>query len=191
MVADTPDKKSFSQQVNVLAVLTDAVPAVEQPALLQRILPDTSLTQSTIYFQFYHFRAMKKTGLGDQYLSWLQPWRNMINEGLTTFAETETNTRSDCHAWSASPNYDLLAIVCGINPASTGFKTVEVAPDLGQLKEVAGRMPHPNGEITVNLKRKGAAGITGEVSLPPGLSGVFRWGGKDIALKEGKQKINL
>jgi hypothetical protein len=191
LFADTPDKKTFSQQVNVLAVLTDAVAPAERAALLGRTLPDTSLTQSTIYFQFYHFRALHQAGLGDQYLSYLQPWRNMVAEGLTTFAEMEKNTRSDCHAWSASPNYDLLSVVCGIVPAKPGFAAVDIAPNLGPLKEVTGRMPHPAGEIAVNLKRKGTTGLTGQVTLPPGLSGTFRWAGREIALKEGTQKINL
>jgi hypothetical protein len=52
-------------------------------------------------------------------------------------------------------------------------------------------MPHPAGEIAVTLKRKGAAGLTGQVTLPPGLSGTFRWSGKEIPLKEGTQKISL
>jgi alpha-L-rhamnosidase len=46
--------------------------------------------------------------------------------GLTTFAEKPDPTRSDCHAWSASPNYDFLATVAGIEPALPGFKTVKI-----------------------------------------------------------------
>ena len=52
----------------------------------------------------------------------------MLNRGLTTWAETADPTRSDCHAWSASPNYDLLSIVAGIQPAAPGFKRVRIEP---------------------------------------------------------------
>jgi hypothetical protein len=191
MFADTPDKKSFSQQVNVLAVLTDAMAPSEQADLLQRVLADSSIIQSTIYFQFYHFQAMKKAGLGNMYLASIQPWRNMLNEGLTTFAEMEKNTRSDCHAWSASPNYDLLATVCGIEPASAGFRTVKVAPHLGKLSFVKGTMPHPDGEIKVDLKLSRKNKLTGTVTLPAAVGGKFIWNGKESQLKGGTQKIEL
>ncbi|MEZ4828681.1 MAG: hypothetical protein R3C61_20710 [Bacteroidia bacterium] len=78
---------------------------------MQRILEDKSLIQATFYFKFYLFRALVKTGMADQYLPQIQPWRDMLDLGLTTFAEKPDPTRSDCHAWSASPNYDLLATV--------------------------------------------------------------------------------
>jgi hypothetical protein len=189
MIADTPDKNSFSQQVNVLAVLTDAISQSEQADLLKRTLADTTIIQSTIYYQFYHFQAMKKTGLGDMYLASIQPWRNMLNEGLTTFAETEKNTRSDCHAWSASPNYDLLSTVCGIMPSSPGFRTVTIAPNLGKLTFVKGTMPHPDGEIKLDLKLSSKNKLTGTVTLPATVQGKFVWNGKESQLKSGTQKI--
>ncbi|NJK96175.1 MAG: hypothetical protein HC905_15805 [Bacteroidales bacterium] len=71
---------------------------------------------------------MKKAGLGDKYIEMLTPWRKMIAMGLTTFAENPEPTRSDCHAWSASPNYDLLATVLGVEPGSPGFKSVTINP---------------------------------------------------------------
>jgi hypothetical protein len=134
---------------------------------------------------------MKKVGLGEQYVAMLQPWRQMLDLGLTTFAERPEPTRSDCHAWSASPNYDLLATIAGIEPASPGFKTIRVAPHLGTLQWVDGKMPHPSGEIRFSLKRNGTAGLNGEIILPKGLQGTFEWQGKTILLKGGSQKIRL
>ena len=43
---------------------------------MRRVLDDVSLTQATYYFQFYLFRALKKAGLGDEYLAQLGPWRH-------------------------------------------------------------------------------------------------------------------
>jgi hypothetical protein len=191
LFADTPDKNSYSQHVNVMAVLTDALPAGEQTSLIRQTLADTSLIQCATYFQFYLFKAMKKAGLGNQYIEQLQPWRNMLANNLSTFSEWEVNPRSDCHAWSASPNYDLLATVCGIEPASAGFQTVNIAPHLGSLRFVKASMPHPQGEIQVDLKRKGKIGIEGSIRLPAPLTGTFTWQGKTIELKAGTQKISL
>ena len=77
----------------------------------------------------------------------------MLDIGLTTFAERPEPTRSDCHAWSASPNYDLLATVAGIRPAAPGFKKVRISPALGDLNEIKAQMPHPMGMISVGLNR--------------------------------------
>ncbi|WP_460983693.1 alpha-L-rhamnosidase-related protein [Spirosoma fluminis] len=191
LLADTPAKNSFSQHANILAVLTDAVPAAQQAALLQRTVTDTSLTQATFYFKFYLFDALKKVGLGDQFIPQLKPWRDMLAMGLTTFAENPEPTRSDCHAWSASPLYDFLSITCGINPAEPGFKSVRITPYLGDLTSVDGRMPHPAGEIAVQFQKTPTGGLTGNVTLPANLTGTVRWKGKSIPLKAGKQPISL
>jgi hypothetical protein len=114
----------------------------------------------------------------------------MLDLGLTTFAEKPDPTRSDCHAWSASPNYDFLATIAGIEPASPGFKTVKIEPHLGELTEIEGKMPHPDGTISFKLKRKGDTGIEGEITLPENLTGTFVWKGKTLKLA-GKTNIEF
>ena len=193
LLADTPAKNSFSQHANILAVLTDAVPLTQQAALLQKTMNDRpdSLTQATFYFKFYLFEALKKTGLGDQFIPQLKPWRDMLAVGLTTFAEQPEPTRSDCHAWSASPLYAFLSMTCGIRPAEPGFRSVRIEPFLGDLTTVDGRMPHPAGEISVQFGKTPAGGLTGSVTLPATLTGTLRWQGKTVPLTGGKQSINL
>jgi len=134
---------------------------------------------------------LKKAGMADIYYSQLKPWRGMIDNGLTTFAENPDPTRSDCHAWSSSPNYDFLATICGIVPSRPGFSAVRIEPALGELKQVTGAMPHPDGDISVALTRKGANGIEAQISLPAHLTGEFIWKGNVVKLVGGKQKINL
>ncbi len=192
VLSDAPDRQAFSQHANVLGVLTDAIPDSLQREVMIHLLDDASLTPCTMYYRFYLFQALVKTGLGDLYVSQLESWREMLALGLTTFAERPEPTRSDCHAWSASPNYDLLATVCGIRPASPGFGTVMIAPHLGTLNWVRAEMPHPTGEpIRVELKKHGETGIRGEVTLPVGISGEFVWNGEHILLHDGIQKIEL
>lgn len=189
-LADTPDKTEFSMHAQIFGVLTNTIPESEQKVLMERLMSDENLIQPTLYFRFYLTQALKKTGLADRYLSTLNPWKEMLQNGLTTFAEKQDPTRSDCHAWSASPNYDFLATVAGIRPASPGFKTIRMEPALGDLKFIQGQMPHPSGMIQFNLKRTGTAGIVGEITLPEGLSGTFLWNGKSISLKDAT-KIDI
>ena len=191
LLADTPEKTSFSQHANILAILTGMFKEQESPDIFDRILADEDLIQTTLYFKFYMIEAMKEAGLADDYLSVMDSWKEMINIGLTTFAETPEPTRSDCHAWSASPNYHFLSVVSGIEPASPGFKTVRIEPHLGDLNYIEAKMPHFAGDIIVELKQKKVDGIEGIVVLPEGLSGKFVWNGKEINLISGQQKIQF
>jgi hypothetical protein len=190
LFADTPERKAFSQHANVMAVLSGCVEGEEARALVERLNTEKGLTQCTQYFRFYLLRAMKAVGLGNQYVSMLQPWHDMLARGLTTFAERPDPTRSDCHAWSASPNYEFLATVCGIEPAAPGFKTVKIEPHLGYLKHVQGTVPHPAGDIEVRLNRT-EKGIEGEVTLPAGLNGQFVWQGRTLPLHPGRQAVTI
>jgi alpha-L-rhamnosidase len=191
LVADTPDKRAFSQHASIMGVLSSAVPAAQHRPMMERVLSDDSLSQATFYYRFYLNQALKKAGMSQQYVGQLTPWRDMLAMGLTTFAENPEPTRSDCHAWSASPNYDLLATVCGIVPDAPGFARVRIAPALGTLQRVEAAMPHPAGEIEVRLVRTAVNGITADISLPPGVPGRFLWNGREVPLRAGRQQVKL
>ncbi|WP_161596685.1 alpha-L-rhamnosidase-related protein [Chitinophaga vietnamensis] len=191
VMADAPEKRSYSQHANIMAALSGAIDGKEMQHVLQKVLSDSTLSQATFYYRFYLTQALKKAGMADVYYSQLGPWRNMLKIGLTTFAEKPEPTRSDCHAWAASPNYDFLATICGIVPDAPGFRKVLIAPAPGPLTQVHGVLPHPAGNITVTLTRNGAQGISGTVILPPGLNGRFSWQGKEMPLHEGSQQVRL
>lgn len=191
LLADTPAKVSFSQHANVLATLVGAIPESKTDKVLFEILNNQNLIEATYYFKFYLFEALKKAGFGSNYLQLLDPWHKMIQNGLTTFAEKPEPTRSDCHAWSASPNYHFLSLICGIRPGTAGFEKVEIAPNLGSLEWVKGKVPHPKGFIEVSLQRKGKRGIQAEITLPKGMKGAFMWNGKIVGLESGYQKFKV
>ncbi|TJZ59995.1 alpha-L-rhamnosidase [Sphingobacterium olei] len=191
VMADTPDKQAYSQHASILAVISGCIPETDRQALTEKVLDDESLIPVTFYFRFYLTRALLESGLGDRYYEKLSAWHDMLDLGLTTFSETPEPTRSDCHAWSASPSYDFLATICGIRPAAPGFKRVLVEPNLGALNEVEAVMPHTAGEIKVQLKRDRQHGIRGTVTLPEGVKGDFRWHGKQQRLVGGENTITM
>ncbi|HKO16846.1 MAG TPA: alpha-L-rhamnosidase C-terminal domain-containing protein [Gemmatimonadaceae bacterium] len=188
---DAPGANAYSQQTNVLAVLAGAVPAGDERALMERVLADSSLTRATYYFSFYLLEALRQAGLGDRYIEQLAPWRAMLRLGLTSTPENPEPTRSDSHAWAAHPNYGLLATVLGVRPGSPGFRSVQIAPALGPLRWAEGRVPHPAGNIEVRLRRIGARGLEAVVTLPPGLTGEFVWGGRQRRLRPGRQTLTF
>ncbi|MBV8629346.1 MAG: hypothetical protein JOZ83_00365 [Silvibacterium sp.] len=203
LYADTPAKKTFSQQANILAVWLDVAPRDRQQAILRRLLASTEREATTLdgasvppmsapsyYFRFYLTRALEHAGLADLYLTQLEPWRNMLRLGLTTWAEQPEPTRSDCHAWSASPNYDLLTVVAGIRPGSPGFKTVRIEPHLGDLHQLEASMPHAGGVIHA-LYKLDAGRWKADVTLPTGLNGELVWKDRSFPLHPGEQTLSL
>ena len=188
---DSPDSAAFSQQTNVLAILTDALPVAEQRPLMERVLADSTLIPASYYFAWYFHEAVRKVGLGDRYVELLAPWKRMLALGLTSAPEKDEPTRSDSHAWSAHPNYGLLATVLGVRPASPGFRTVQIAPALGAMRTASGRVPHPRGDIDVSLTRSGANGLSAEITLPPGVTGRLEWQGRSAPLRSGRQTVKL
>jgi alpha-L-rhamnosidase len=184
---DVPEQQLYSQQANTMALLVDAIPVGQQSELMRKVLTDTAMTQATYYFGYYVLEALNRAGLGDRYVERLEPWRGMLALGLTTTPERPEPTRSDSHAWSAHPNYGLLATVLGVRPAEPGFRTVRIAPRLGALRHAEGTVPHPYGNIDVELVRNDEDGLTATVTLPPGLSGSFEWRGEQRPLRSGRQ----
>ena len=201
IMADTPAHKHFSQHANILAVWLDVVPKKQQRDVLEKVLSTSDpgfsssikmpdMTAATYYFRFYLARALLQAGMGDQYQSLLGPWRQMISLGLTTWAESPEPTRSDSHAWSSHPNFDLLTIVAGIRPAAAGFKSAIIEPHLGELQQVEAKMPVSNGLVEVKYQRVGK-GVEAQVTLPAGMSGSLSWKGRRTRLHGGPQKVML
>ena len=156
-----PTQKNFSQQANILAVLYDVIPKDHQQDVLRRMLaiepgttPDGILSAS-YYFRFYLARALDHAGMADEYLNSIDPWRKLLPLHFSTWPEIPGDTRSDSHAWSAHPIYDLLTLVAGIEPASPGFATVRIAPHLGSLPSLTATYPHPQGTIKVEYHPPG------------------------------------
>jgi hypothetical protein len=188
LYADTPSKKQFSQHTQTMAVLADVITGAPARELMTRMLTEKGLAEPGLFFQFYVHHALAKVGEGDSYLERLGPWRDMLAKGLTTFAETVDrpggSSRSDCHAWSASPNIEIFRTVLGVDSAAPGFRRVSVRPHLGKLKRASGVVPHPKGAVEVRLD-----GTTATVVLPPDITGEFEWRGVKRELKAGRNVI--
>lgn len=192
LFADQPSHRTYSQHVNTLAIMAHLLPLEKAKAVMQRTLDDNSLAQSSIYFRAYTNGALREVGLGERYLGSLGPWREMLSQGLTTWAEwSGSDARSDCHAWGASPNFELLRTVAGIESAAPGFEQVTVAPNLASGEHVSASMPHPKGEIAVDLLRKDERHLVAEIDLPEGVTGKLHWKEIDRPLVAGKNHVEI
>jgi hypothetical protein len=194
LYADTPAKRQFSQHTNTLAVLGDVITGAPARDLMLRTLTAPRLARGALFFKFYMNLALVKVGEGDSYLDQLGDWRQMLARGLTTFAETidlpNNPSRSDCHAWSASPNIEIFRTLLGVDSAAPGFSRVVVRPHLNKLKFVSGSVPHPKGRVEVRLEPQGA-GMAATITLPPGVPGEFEWRGARRELAPGVNRFSL
>jgi alpha-L-rhamnosidase len=94
-------------------------------------------------------------------------------------------TRSDCHAWGASPNIEFFRTVLGIDSYAPGFKKIKIEPHLGAITKVSGSIPHPDGKVDVSyLLDKDKWHI--DIRLPDKTSGIFVWKKKTYLLKAGR-----
>jgi hypothetical protein len=107
---------------------------------------------------------------------------------FSTWPEIPGNSRSDSHAWTAHPLYDLLTLAAGIEPASPGFATVRITPHLGNLPSLTAAFPHPEGLIHVQYRRQNSE-LDSVITLPPKLTGTFVFNAKTWPLHPGENKI--
>ena len=106
---DVPGRDWFSQHTNTWAILSGAVPENEQAGLTEKILHDSRFAQCTLYFRFYVLELLRRQKNQDGFRFMLKHWEDILELGFTTFPEvSRPGSRSDCHAWSAGPTFQLL-----------------------------------------------------------------------------------
>jgi len=138
-------------------------------------LERANAAKCTYYFSYYKHLAMQP----DDYMAQLGPWKEMIENGLSTFAENPEPVRSDCHAWSAHPALGFFQFIAGVTSVAPAWKKARIAPKPGSLKRFDARIAHPDGELRV-------AYDDGKLTLDTPVPAQFVWKGKTELLKPGK-----
>ncbi len=149
LFADNLERTAFSEHAQCMAILGGFFDAKAE-GLLHRMLT-TEMTRATIYFSFYLFEAFAKTNALHHAYPRFELWFNLRKQGFYTTPECPEPTRSDCHAWGAHPMFHAFANLCGIRPAAPGFAAVRIVPQPCGSKMLKAVMPHPQGEIVVDL----------------------------------------
>ncbi|CAN5397965.1 hypothetical protein BH11ARM2_BH11ARM2_10890 [soil metagenome] len=111
-------------------------------------LDAANAVRCTFYFSYYKHLAMQPK----DYMAILGPWKEQIEDGLSTFVEVPEPTRSDCHAWSAHPILGFFQIVAGVESAGSGWSRARIAPNPGSLRRFDAKIAHPKGELRVRYE---------------------------------------
>lgn len=185
---DTDESPTTSEHAQVFAVLAGQLNGTYRDRIREGIAGGDLDFTATPQFGHHTIEALRALGCDDQVWAMLQEWYPVLDRGFRTLPETPEPTRSDCHGWSGHPRFHVAATVAGVRPASPGFATVAIEPNLGPLSQVKVTVPHPRGEIRVELERQGNR-IAGKVTLPKGVTGRFAIGGDHLALVPGSQTV--
>jgi hypothetical protein len=187
--ADDLSRTKFSEHSQCLALL-GGLQGPKRLRVAAGLCEQKDLARTTIYFSHYLFEAYRQIGRMDLLLERLGLWFSLKDNGFRTTLEAPEPSRSDCHAWGAHPVFHYFASLLGIRPASPGFASVRIEPQLGPLGWARGSMPHPAGAITMEVRRSGEA-LEGMVALPAGISGKLLWEGRSQQLRPGAQTLRL
>ena len=193
LLADTPQKSSFSEHAQALAIIAEALPEEKRGECFRHLIEDRDLFRTTVYFSYYLFEAYFKMGRADLFQKRLDLWRSYLALNVTTLLESPDDgktgvieSRSDCHGWGAHPIWFMQTGMAGIKSAAPFFEKVRIAPQPGSLRELRAKHPHPKGFIEVELKFDGgkAAGV---VRTP--VEGVFEYGDRTVPLHTGENRL--
>ncbi|UGU15748.1 alpha-rhamnosidase [Sinomicrobium kalidii] len=164
----TTDK--ITRYTNMFAIFFGYLDEQQEQGVKQNVLLNDEVQQiTTPYMRFYELEALCEMGEQEYVLDEIRDyWGGMLELGATSFWEKYDPQekgadqlamygrpfgKSLCHAWGASPVYLFGKYYLGVKPTSPGYATYEVRPELGGLKWMEGKVPAPEGEITVYCSR--------------------------------------
>jgi hypothetical protein len=190
ILADTPEKNSFSEHVQALAIMTGCVEGGDAERALAAVEAPGPMTRCSSFFLCYLFEACKLMDRGDLILKKLDVWRDYVALDLKCPLESVFFPWSDCHAFGAHPLYHFHSALAGVSPDAPFFEKVRVAPSPGSLKSIRSKTPHPKGFVELDLVFKGAS-VSGTVVLPEGVPGRFVWKGVSLQLDGGINRVDM
>lgn len=132
-ILDGPGMASqVSQHCQIFAVLTGCVYGDDAKVLMRRSILEREkfgLTKASLAMGFYVFRAVSQADVYEEcWDTLIQPWTKMIANNMTTWAESESMMRSDCHGWSATPLWEIATEILGVENRSEAYTDRVVKP---------------------------------------------------------------
>ena len=170
-----------------MAVMGGFVPTGREAALGEALATAEDLDRTSVYYRSYLIDAFRALHRPLDLYRCFDLWFTLEPLGMKTVPEQPEPTRSDCHAWGSHPMYHALASVAGIRPAAPGFAAVRIEPQPGPLAAIRCAVPHPKGEVTLDLRLENGR-WTGAATVPPGVPATLVLDGTERAF-EGTLRV--
>lgn len=153
MLSEAPGFNEFSQHAQVLGVLTGLLKDEKGKLALRHMLIDDDVIVCSLPWRYYLFRALERYDMYEEMRKRLDSFVDLRRFNFTTMPEWSfEGSRSDCHAWSATPLYELTATVLGVRPAEDGWKKILVQPRPLGYPDCQGHVTTPHGYVDVAWK---------------------------------------
>lgn len=190
LFADDPSHDYFSEHAQCFALLSGLTDPARTRRIEQALGAGDGIVKATIYFSHYYLEVCRMLERMDWFSERLNIWRALPGIGMKTTYEMPDPTRSDNHGWGAHPIYHAFATLLGIRPASPGYRSVQIKPQLGWLTAARGKAVHPDGFIEADFRKSGDV-VSGTVSLPDGIGGTLEANGQTFHLKPGVKNFQF
>ncbi len=177
---DGKQTENVTRYTNMFSIFFDYFNQQQKQQVKTSVLLNDSIQKiTTPYMRFYELEALCAMNEQAFVLKEMKSyWGGMLNLGATSFWEEYDPAKNGaehlamygrkfgkslCHAWGASPIYLLGKYYLGVKPTAPGYAAYDVAPVLGGLQWMQGKVPTPDGDIQVymsetEIKITGACG---------------------------------
>ena len=189
VLLEGPGFDQVTQHSQALGVLTGALSAQEGRRAMLYALSGEEVLPCTFPWQFTLFRALEAVGLYDRTAPIWDQYFEMLDRNLTTVPERPGETRSDCHAWSALPLYEVPRMLLGVQPAAPGWARIRVEPHAVGLDRLSGTVPTPKGPVAVRWEKTAGGALCVAVEGPKDVPLELVANGKTVLAVQGRAKI--
>lgn len=189
MYREGPDFVQFTQHAQSWAVLNGMVTGERAAQLMERTFVEKDVLRCYFSTCYELFRACEKAGRYDLTKQQMDWWIDLIKEHCTTCPETPVNSRSECHAWSALPMYELMCVIAGIRSRQPGEQSYIIRPHMDYVPDLCGEMITDQGMIAFDYRRQGDLWEY-RITVPQGCDVYFeKKDGEKVRLSAGTQVV--
>ena len=176
------DIETFSPHVNLLAVLYDLAPKEQQAGIVEKVLAEKPLNTQP-WFMHWVFQSINHAGRFDQHgTEQMRRWQ--ILPETQSFHEM-WNSGDLSHGWCSTPLVQMSQRILGVEPSSSGFKTMTIHPHVCDLTWAKGKVPTPHGDVEISWTWADDK-IVLEATIPEGTEAEIVLPGKTIPAKAGR-----
>lgn len=149
-VVDGKRSRRITRHSNLFAIFFDYLTESQKQEVAKSVIYSQSVKPfTTPFMQFYELVAMSLLG---NLTSVLERIKELYNSSIHSQSMSSyPYGMSLSHTWFVSPVYLLTRYILGVNPVKPGYEEFEIRPVLGGLEFVEGRIPVPQGEISVYM----------------------------------------
>lgn len=162
---ENTSKRYYTIYSNTLAVLYDLCEADIGRKIIDEFLSSKEMCKTQPYFSHYVLEATYKVGLFDEYgLPYLKQWSKLVDKcdkGLKECMYEFKGYNFDySHGWCATPAYQLMNKISGLEILKPGFEEIRLKPNSLGLNRVDISIPSPKGDIKIVI------GNTTQIEVP-------------------------